>query len=361
MFRCTDCGQEYEIKPDYCDCGNNVFEDLNPIKTQPERPIQENIVSNTGEPQNAAMPEIVYKPKGNSLLQFLSVMIFVACLVLSVLSVIYIGKDSLAKLEQERKQIGNERSEQKTTSKLPSINEIWVENKNRSVKEENYPIENKVTVIYSAPEKKLQVEITKKEPPQTQKTSAVKTTKNTVPLATTAKKPTAQKTAQTAKTNSQTAAKTASSQKTAAPVKQQQAATAKQATTTQPVAAKPQAKQTTAVQEVAKPAVQAVNTEQLKAELYSYKIALRNKLSSNISFAQIVGDGSCAVTFRLDSTGNLIGRKFSRQSDNDSLNRVVYDAIIKNPTYNPPPAGYKGEILTFTVKMYGGHFTVTLN
>ena len=28
MFKCSECGQEFEIKPDYCDCGNDIFEEV---------------------------------------------------------------------------------------------------------------------------------------------------------------------------------------------------------------------------------------------------------------------------------------------------------------------------------------------
>ena len=28
MFKCKECGTEYETKPDYCDCGNNTFEEI---------------------------------------------------------------------------------------------------------------------------------------------------------------------------------------------------------------------------------------------------------------------------------------------------------------------------------------------
>lgn len=28
MYKCKECGTEYEIKPDYCDCGNNTFEEI---------------------------------------------------------------------------------------------------------------------------------------------------------------------------------------------------------------------------------------------------------------------------------------------------------------------------------------------
>ena len=25
MFRCKECGTEFDVKPDYCDCGNDTF------------------------------------------------------------------------------------------------------------------------------------------------------------------------------------------------------------------------------------------------------------------------------------------------------------------------------------------------
>lgn len=32
MFKCTDCAKKYSERPDYCDCGNNVFEELPGLK-----------------------------------------------------------------------------------------------------------------------------------------------------------------------------------------------------------------------------------------------------------------------------------------------------------------------------------------
>jgi len=107
--------------------------------------------------------------------------------------------------------------------------------------------------------------------------------------------------------------------------------------------------------------VQTQNTAQMRQELASYKVGLRNKLAKGINFTHIIGDGNCSVSFRVDTAGNLINRKFSVQSDNDSLNNEVYKTIMNNPTYKSPPEGYKNETMTFSVKMYGGRFTVTLN
>ena len=27
-YKCSDCGEIFDNKPDYCDCGNNVFEEI---------------------------------------------------------------------------------------------------------------------------------------------------------------------------------------------------------------------------------------------------------------------------------------------------------------------------------------------
>ena len=98
----------------------------------------------------------------------------------------------------------------------------------------------------------------------------------------------------------------------------------------------------------------------LKRELIIYKTSLRNRIAANIDFTKVIGDGSCAVTFKIDSVGNLVERNFATQSQNKSLNDVVYYAMMQNPAFQPPPTAYKNETLTLSVKMYGGNFEVTL-
>ena len=35
MFKCKECGTEYDIKPDFCDCGNDTFEEVaTPVKEE---------------------------------------------------------------------------------------------------------------------------------------------------------------------------------------------------------------------------------------------------------------------------------------------------------------------------------------
>ena len=33
MFKCTECEKEFIIKPQYCDCGNDLFEEIITIQT----------------------------------------------------------------------------------------------------------------------------------------------------------------------------------------------------------------------------------------------------------------------------------------------------------------------------------------
>ena len=87
---------------------------------------------------------------------------------------------------------------------------------------------------------------------------------------------------------------------------------------------------------------------------------MRNAIGRKINFANVVGDGSCSITFTINSSGKLTNRKFSQQSSNITLNDAVYNAMLATSSYNPPPEGYKNETLTFYVKIYNGNFEITL-
>ena len=104
----------------------------------------------------------------------------------------------------------------------------------------------------------------------------------------------------------------------------------------------------------------AQNTAVLKQEFQNYKLSLRNRLASRMDFTRIVGDGECVVVFKIDASGKLTNRNFAKQSDNDSLNDVVYNAVMLTPTFNPPPKGYKGETVHLKVRMYSNNYEVYL-
>lgn len=315
MFKCTDCGQLYDTKPEYCDCGNNVF-----IEEQPE------VKSQVPKQQkiSASQPHIVYKKT----IDLYAILIFIACIILSICSWVFIGS-------------GNNTSETKeTVSKspkavnIPSIDELWKENtyKPRSeVVVEEKPISQpvvepkKITILPKKEKKETNVVV---EKPQNKVQEKVQQT--TVQSMTEEEK---------------------------------QALIKKLTTKNIPEVKKEPVKKletTKNESEVKEPTPVKVDYAAQKRELNAYKIALRNKLGGSINFAAVIGDGKCAVTFKLDSTGNLINRSFSLQSSNDSLNDAVYAAVMQNPTFKAPPEGYKNETLTLSVKMYGGQFEVDL-
>ena len=100
---------------------------------------------------------------------------------------------------------------------------------------------------------------------------------------------------------------------------------------------------------------------EIKQELASYKNGLQNNIGRKINFANVIGDGNCAITFKVDSSGKLINRNFATKSSNITLNDAVYSAMMSTPSYNPPPEGYKSETMTLRVKIYDGNYEISLN
>ncbi len=334
MYKCTDCGKEYKEKPEYCDCGNTNFEVINidgivnnqkserlgegelndkqsVMKHSPKR--KENIR------QSAIKHDSGLKYKNKSDYDPISIIIFIICIILSILSIIYIGNTS-----QTEKPANN--TEEKKEINIPSINDLWKEGTIKQTQEikEQKPKEEPVKKTVKAPEikkntqeklKKTQTTVKKNQPQQ----NKVKPTN---------------KTNQSVQTNQPPKNKTPNVQ------------------ANDQIPSLPKLKLPLATPSI-DPKIE-------KKELLKYKIDLRNKITSEINFKKIVGDGQCSVTFKIDSNGNLINRKFEKQSSNDSINNEVYNAIMKTPAYNPPPTGYKNEILTFKLKIYGNSFEIDL-
>jgi outer membrane biosynthesis protein TonB len=104
-----------------------------------------------------------------------------------------------------------------------------------------------------------------------------------------------------------------------------------------------------------------VDTQALKKELADYKIKLRNLIGRKIDFANVVGDGYCAISFKVASNGKLVNRAFAKQSSNITLNDAVYKAVMATPSYNPPPSGYNNETMVLKIRFYNGNFDISLN
>ena len=98
-----------------------------------------------------------------------------------------------------------------------------------------------------------------------------------------------------------------------------------------------------------------------RQELANYKAKLRNTIGRKIDFTKVIGDGDCAITFKIDSNGRLVNGAFAKQSSNITLNDAVYKAFMSSRSFTAPPAGYKNETLKLYVRFYNGNFEISLN
>lgn len=330
MYKCKECGTEYETKPDYCDCGNDTFDEILPEPHAPKNDVTNvtklNKVEKLKEEKTETKPEKVEvktervevrterievaEPRNtvqydySRLKQFfdpISTSIFGVCVLLAILIVLFAG-NSLIKEDSEKTA---ERPQQTQNLNIPDIDKLWNSTPPKAT-EQPKQVEEPVQQEEVEPSKPVELpKATKKETPKQVAKPQSKNVSQSKPS-------TSQK--QVSKPQTNTVAKTQPAQ----------------------------------------------NTAVLKQELLNYKLSLRNRMASRMAFERVVGDGESVVAFKIDASGRLTNRSFAKQSDNDSLNDVVYNAVMQTPTFNPPPKGYKGETLYLKVRMYSGNYEVYL-
>ncbi len=342
MFRCKECQTEYEVKPDYCDCGNDTFDEIvekpavakvekvekkvqekpvkkeekiEPVKkvekaeptkkvVEPE-PVQQPKIKEVSQPTQPVVEEreiprarTITRERRSDIDTFAWV-IFAICVVVSLIIIFFPCKS--APVDSATPQ----QSETKQSQDIPNINKLW---------------NNALPQNVSTPEPEQKVEETVQEE-----------TKIELP---TPKKEVKKNNSGVKQNTQQQAPKKASTPaKSSTPV----AKTSTQTTQPKTVSANPQ-------------------------EIGKYKVRLRNYIASKIDFARVVGDGSCSFTFRVASNGALIDKKAGYISDNDSLNEVVYNALRQTSSFNAPPQGFNtNAVLKLYVRMQNGAFEVSLN
>ena len=382
MFKCTECEKIYDIKPDYCDdCGNDVFEEIVKTAPAPEKPAVNNVQKEEVRQETKieydeikpAPKQKAEKPKKE--IDYPSISFLAVCLLISLYIIFFAWnpkpEDMLAQTpkDNEVKQNTNIPSsvngfwnnelpkvQPKTTVKAPE--QVVEEPKQLQIEQvQPQPVIAKAPEVKKAPQA---VQQTPKPAPQVQKQTQPVSKPAPVqqkPASTTQKQqqkpvqtttPTQTKPAQPKQT--QTQAQTN-------PAKTQTTQTQTKPTQTQPVWQSVQQPQTQPVQQ--KP-VQTVDTSALKKELADYKVNLRNTIGRKIDFANVIGDGSCTVSFKIASSGKIINRAFSQQSTNTTLNDAVYAAVMATPSYNPPPSGYNNETMYLKISFYNGNFQISL-
>ena len=360
MFKCCDCGSEYKIKPDFCDCGNDVFEEI--IKESPKQKVLQEAPVKHKKTFSEQYPGL---SKFMETLDPISVIIFILCIVLSISSFIFIKPKE--DITQEKLQ-----EEQKTERKVADINTFWNDappkQESKIVKKENNTTEelvNQIMNIFPITEepkttenktvqKPQTVTQTQNNKPQTQIKSVQKTQsvqKAAKPAAKTQPKTKQQTTTITTNTVKKTTQNQQQTKSNNVVQPQQQKSSAKP---TQNVQQLPQTN--TQIQTQIKPIDTTILKQQEEQELKNFKKGIQSVLASKIkgNLLQVYGDGSCVVDFKVDSNGKFINRSFSQQSTNNTLNDAVYQAVMATPSYKTPPSAYKGQTLHLSVKITNG-------
>lgn len=366
MFKCKECGQEYEIKPDYCECGNDEFESVTQVKEQHVAssepiPIEKEEEIRIAEPiKTYSVPkEEVSMQKSMSSGDMLSIGFLILCIILSAIILWIPIKENESDVKLKETVTPAE------AKNIPPIDKFWNNTVAVPINKEDAALKlpNVINEI-KIPESIQKVVTVAKTPSKTQTVSQTRTTNSTVKKQ--SAKPSVQNKPQSSvakpaqNTNTQKP-KTSVSSQTSQPVQKPTQPTqtpAPQTQTPQPGSG------ITTVTLNKNPNIstveQANNAAALKQEFSNYKAALRNTLGRKIDFTKVVGDGSCSVAFKIDGSGRLVNRSFSKQSSNMTLNDAVYAAVMSTPSYEPPPAAYKGENLTLNIRFFNGNFEISL-
>ncbi len=340
MYKCSDCGRKYQEKPEFCECGNNVFEEII-INTAPKRTVQR---EETNQLTSDNKDDRFYILLG----AIIFIMIFFALIFVGVKNINSKSKSEVKTAEvKEAQQVKNENITVENQSAPKVIKQVFVDTlTNLAPKPATEQVQKPVQPVKTAsqPKKTETAKNTAKEVKK-QQTNPSKTAPKTV------------KPVNTTSTSSQPKPQQPATGQVQKPKQQQPTIPQK----TAPQSAQPSAQLPNLKIPAQTPVQTPVSTAALKKELLQYKISLRNKISADINFINVIGDGTCVITFKIDSSGKLTNRAFAKQSDNDSLNDAVYSAIMRHPAFNPPPAGYKNETLRLTVKKFGSNFEVDLS
>lgn len=317
MYKCSDCGKITKEKPQYCDCGNNVF-----VK-----------VADAADSHLSKQPSEPFLQK--YAIDKLSLSIFILCLVFAVIPWFFVLRQQPAKENNNVSDLTIEKKE------IPDFDKLWDDTPvsvpvqpqpAEPVQEEPQTIIEYVTQIIQVPKQPVSKPVQSVNQPKP-KAEEVKTKP---PVKTTPKKNDKPDVIDRIEKNLS------------------QSSAPKQVQTHKPQESKTNVSknQTTA------PAVQKPTAREL-AELNNYKNTLRVVLLSKLKVQSIIGEGECDIEFAIDGNGKLINRKFTRQSANKTLNDAVYYMLMSVPVYQVPPKAYNGETIRLHFYINNGYYEIS--
>lgn len=310
MFRCTECSEEYKIKPDYCKCGNDEFEEITEI--------QNKIISK----EDTQISEKTESKIPLKLVFQISYIIF--CIILAIIPWLFKTENASKTTEQPKEKI---------SQTIPELDTFWND------KPDIRPQEIKAEKIQDNTQTAANI-----QSPPVQKTSS----KNQKPVQTakktqTSKDSTPKATPSAPKNSQKQPAKTESNRQTAKVEKPKLPQSV--------LNPQPQAKPTPKP----KPEPPKMNSQ----EFLKYKGEIRSALLSKLNITAIQGTGDCAVEFSLDNSGKLINRNFIYKSSNKTLNDEVYLMLMRLPYFKQPPQYYRGEKIRLKFYINNGYYEIT--
>ena len=364
MYKCKECGAEYEEKPDYCDCGNDEFDVVGVNNIQEEKPkekieeksvempkgqvIQEKskALSASAMNFNNSAAQNSYIPKRILTVAPAPLIFFLGCILLSLYIMFFAWnpKEDLTKIEALPKT--------EASKNIPSsIDKFW----NNALPAVKQPEPNKEEKFENIVKQIISIEPQKKT-----ETVKVVSVPKVTPTPKVTKVPLIKVTSTPKKTVTNTAAKQQASNTQTQTKQSAEDAAKKKAEAERKAAETAQIKKLQAEQAKRAAEENAKQTAAAKQEFVNYKAQLRNTIGRKIDFTRVIGDGSCTVAFKIDPNGKLTNRSFAKQSSNNTLNDAVYAAVMATPTFNPPPSAYNNEILNLNIRFNNGNFEISL-
>lgn len=310
MFRCTECSEEYKIKPDYCKCGNDEFEEITEI--------QDKIISK----EDTQISEKTESKIPLKLVFQISYIIF--CIILAIIPWLFKTENASKTTEQPKEKI---------SQTIPELDTFWDDKPDirpQEIKAEK--IQDNTQTTANIPSPPVQKTSSKNQKPA-QTAQKTQPSKDSTPKAT----PSAPKNSQ------KQPAKTESNRQTAKVEKPKLPQSV--------LNPQPQAKPTPKP----KPEPPKMNSQ----EFLKYKGEIRSALLSKLNITAIQGTGDCAVEFSLDNSGKLINRNFIYKSSNKTLNDEVYLMLMRLPYFKQPPQYYRGEKIRLKFYINNGYYEIT--
>lgn len=349
IYKCKNCGQNYYEKPDFCECGNDVFiiiNSANNTNSGVEEKYKEDF--DILYPQDEFVEQNDnFNDEDNSkiLIVFASVVLIMSI----ILSSFFIYKAVIYQPSFNEKNIVNKNI---SNENIPNIHSYWdnslASTNNRSANINSNKIANIENIIFETPKINTEkfstnVEVKQKNPINKINTNSVKQSQNKTDNV---KKEVKQIKETSEKKNVENIKSQENDNKT---TKNTNSVTNKNIQSNE-IVEDLQKKNNDA-------AVIKTKEQEENAIFMQYKADLRLRLFQHFPILNVFGSGVAVIGFNISSDGKLNNRRFVQQSDNKSLNDALYHMLMSVPVYSPPPKNYKGEDIVLKMEFNNGYYS----